>query len=485
MASVDVPPDRARRHPVPALGMALALGVLVALAGPGWATAAGPEASPAAVVTEPGTGPGGDTPSAEPTGPSPDPTTPPPTIDPPEETTPPPPTTTPPPPVTTAPQTPPPTTAAPTPATSRSTRPRTPPPPRPPASSAAPTTPLGVRITTGDVRLGPGYWNAASTVATLRVTVTHTGRTSERIRLSYRLPAGLTDAGTAGCAASGDRAYRCGEWTADAGDRFSTLVRVRVAGSAWRRMPLSGSVTVTASAPGVSGTARDSEGFAVLFPPGPPVPGITLQADEVAFDISGGASDLAVRLANTGAVDAAGRIDVVLPAGVSVPAPPAGCVTVDSTRTRCDLGTVPAGRRADLRLPVEATPEAQRDAPLAGAVVGRLDPRNGRTRQVQMSFRITAAAALVTPVAAGPLPTGSQGVLAVGSALPDPADRGSGRRTVMILIAASALLVVLALGLATTSLRRRLTEPLPEPSAVPGGDPRVGRGDAGPDIGRR
>ena len=59
-------------------------------------------------------------------------------------------------------------------------------------------------------------------------------------------------------------------------------------------MPLSGSVQVIADAPGVPGEATDDQGFAVLFPPGPPVPGITLAADEVAFDISGAASTLTV-----------------------------------------------------------------------------------------------------------------------------------------------------------------------------------------------
>ncbi|MGK5738157.1 hypothetical protein [Micromonospora sp. URMC 103] len=468
MASMDAPPrSRAWRYGVPLLGATLALGVLAAIAAvPGWATAAPGATGPVAMTTEPDTDPGGDTPSAEPTETDPEPTTPPPTIDPPEETTPPPTATTPAP-TTDAPETPAPTTAAPTPVTSTPTRPG-PPPPRPPAPGSAPAPkPLGVRVTTGDVRLTPAYWNAPSTVTTLRVTVTNTGTTAEEIRLSYTLPAGLTDAGTKGCAAAGGRAYRCGRWTAKAGARFSTLVRVRVAGDAWRRMPLSGSVAVTASAADANGTASDNEGFAVLFPPGPPVPGIALEADEVAFDISGSASELAVRLANTGTVDASGRVEVVLPAGVTAPAPPPGCATVDPTRTRCDLGAIPAGGRTGLRLPVEATPEAQRDAPLAGAVIGRLDPRNGRTRQVQMSFRITAAAALASPVAAAPAPTGSQGVLPADAALTDRGGSGSARRTVIILIAASALVVVLALWLATTSLRRRFTEPVAEPARVP------------------
>ncbi|GAB3946679.1 hypothetical protein GCM10027614_40600 [Micromonospora vulcania] len=240
---------------------------------------------------------------------------------------------------------------------------------------------------------------------------------------------------------------------------------MRVAGTAWRQMPLSGSVRVAASAPGVAGEATDDQGFAVLFPPGPPVPGISLAADEVGFDISGAASTLTVRLGNTGTVDAAGRVEVVLPAGVSVPVPPAGCVALDPTRTRCDAGAVPAGETAEVRLPVEATPQAQREAPLSGAVIGQLDPRSGPTRQVQMSFRITAAAALATPVASPPAPTGSQGVLPAGSAT-DHRGMTSVQRTAVILIAVSTLLVVLALVLATSSLRRRLTDRPTEPTTA-------------------
>ncbi|MBM0279445.1 hypothetical protein [Micromonospora tarensis] len=103
---------------------------------------------------------------------------------------------------------------------------------------------------------------------------------------------------------------------------------------------------------------------------------------------------------------------------------------------------------------------------MSGAVIGQLDPRSGPTRRMQMSFRITAAAALATPVVSPPAPTGSQGVLPPGST------RASGgitsvQRTAVILIGVSTLLVVLALTLATTSLRRRLAGPAPEPTPHP------------------
>ncbi|MEV4823937.1 hypothetical protein [Micromonospora sp. NPDC049274] len=477
MARVKVSPDRraAGRRPAPLLATSLTLGLLAALVGaPALASAAVPRTHPIAAVTESAPDPDPDpetSPAEEPT-PTEDPGGDPVPTHPAPETTAPPPETTPPP-QTTPPNVPPaPTTTAPAPA--GSTRPPTLGPPAPPVRPPAPggtqapaPSPLGVQVTTEDVTLPEAYWNAASTTTTLRVTVANTGTVAQRVRLSYTLPAGLSDAGTKGCVAAGGGAYRCGAWTAEAGVRFSSVVRLRVAGDAWERMPISGSVQVVADAPGMPGEAADDQGFAVLFPPGPPVPGIALAADEVAFDISGAASTLAVRLVNTGTVDAAGLVEVILPAGVSVPTPPVGCVVVEASRTRCDAGLLAAGETRELRLPVEATAQAQREAPLSGAVIGQLDPRNGATRRVQMSFRITAAAALATPVVSPPAPTGSQGVLPAGATTDDDGGMTSVQRTAVILIAVSALLVVLALTLATTSLRRRFGGSAAEPAAPP------------------
>ncbi|MEH0843295.1 hypothetical protein V6U81_13005 [Micromonospora sp. CPCC 205711] len=484
MPRSDVGPVRRamQRRTSSLVAASLAVGLTVGLAAaPGLATAA-PTVTRVAMEGVDETTPAGDpteetTPPVEPTTSEPDPTTAPPTLPPdPEPTTPAPnPTTAAPDPTApdeTAPATTAPATTAPAPEPTAPGGPGGPAGPGgvtlapPPGSGRQDAGQLGVRVTTRDVSLTPAYWNAASTVTTLRVTVSNTGTVPEQLRLRYTLPAGLTDAGTPGCLSSGDRHYRCGSWTAAPGAKFSTLIRIRVSGSAWRQMPLSGSVRVTATGPAGKGTAEDNEGFAVLFPPGPPVPGMTLAADEVAFDISGGPTELGVRLGNTGKVDAQGRVEIVLPAGVSVSNPPAGCVTAAPTRTRCDLGMLPAGRTATLLLPVAATPEAQREAPLAGAVIGRLDPRHGPAKQMQMTFRITAAAALTTPPVATPIPTGSQGVLAAAGRDSDDG-LSSVQRIATALIAISALLVVLALALATTSLRRRMSGTAPEPAASP------------------
>ncbi|MEH1015493.1 hypothetical protein V6U90_20560 [Micromonospora sp. CPCC 206060] len=415
-------------------------------------------AATALLTPDPVTDPAGD-PPVDPGG---NPADQPPPVDPPPgpEPTVPPPTETPTDPATTPPATP---TDSPTPEVPATGEPT---PPLPAPSSAAPlpgqsaTAPrpdrshLGVYVTTSDVTLAPSYWNSGDSRADLRVTVTNTGRTTESVRLAYTLPAGVTDAGTDGCSSQDGHRYRCGAWAAVAGARFSMRIRVRVDGDAWRRMPLNGSVQVTATAPGQSGQVSDSQGFAVLFPPGPPVPGMTLDADEVSFDITGASSVLDVELGNTGAVDATGAVEVVLPPGVTVDGSPAGCAPAGTDRTRCAVGTVTAGRHAHLRLPVSATPRAQRSAPLAGAVIGLLTPRAGAQKRMQMSFRIVAAAAAPALVAS-PAPTGSHGVLPGAVATAGDDGLSGAQQTAIALIVVSVLLVVLALVLATTSLRRR------------------------------
>jgi hypothetical protein len=322
---------------------------------------------------------------------------------------------------------------------------------------------LGVYVTTDDLALTPTYWNAvAGTTVDLRVTVTNTGQVEEAIGLSYQLPAGLTDAGTVGCLRTGS-VHRCTAWAVAAGTSFSTRLRIRVSGDAWQRMPVSGLVRATATAPGHPQLTpvTDEQGFAVLFPAGPPTAGVSLSASEVAFDISGAPAGLELRLGNTGQVDSTGTVEIVLPAGVTVPAPPGGCRAGTVGRTRCELGTVRAGSAGVVRLTLAADAETQRRAPLAGAVNAVLTPVTGKAKRVQMSFRIVAAAASVPAQSSdGVAPTSSQGVLA--GARPGAIDGpNSTRLTAVGLIVLSVLLVVLALGLATVSLRRRseVTDP--------------------------
>lgn len=459
----------------------LAAALVAALAVPATAlavtatpVAAGPTAlaaSPTAVATSPSS-PG----PSEPPPTEPPPTEPPPTEPPPTE--PPPPTMTP---TWTTPSATPPSTK------SRVDRPE-PPADRPatnapggpmPPSSAwppgqqGPVRPgqprLGVFVSTSDVNLPLAYWNSPATVTELRVTVENTGSVAERVQLGYTLPAGLTDVGTRGCNSIGGSSYRCEGWTVAAGARWSTRITVRVAGEAWKSMPLNGSVQVTATAPDHpdAGEVHDDQGFAVLFPAGPPVAGMTLSASEVVFDASGQPSWLQVRLGNTDKMNATGRMEIILPEGVTVSAPPAGCRATAAERTACDLSLIRAGRTAQVRLPINATAEAQRQAPLSGAVIATLTPRAGGVKRMQMSFRITAAAAMSTPPAENPAATGAEAVLPAANG--SSGGRGDGvQRLAISLIAVSALLVVLALTLAVTSLRRRLAdEPPPAPLSTP------------------
>ncbi len=111
-------------------------------------------------------------------------------------------------------------------------------------------------------------------------------------------------------------------------------------------------------------------------------------------------------------------------------------------------------------LPLKATTEAQRLAPLSGAVFGMLTS-GGRTKQVQMSFRITAAAATATPAAtpSGAVgPTASQGVIGGFAPVSDSIGLTGVQKTALALVVVSVLLVVLAITLATTSLRRRIED---------------------------
>ncbi|HEX2770874.1 MAG TPA: hypothetical protein VHN18_00405 [Micromonosporaceae bacterium] len=456
----------------------LAAALAAALAVPAMAlavTAAPVTAGPTAIAASPtvgATSPGGPSPSQPPPA-TPSPTTPPPTEPPPTEPPPtePPPTT---PRFTRSPVDPAEPPAHPTDphATNAPAGPMPPPSARPPGRQG-PVRPgqprLGVFVSTSDVNLPLAYWNSPATVTELLVTVENTGSVAERVQLSYTLPAGLTDAGTRGCSSIGGSSYRCEGWTVDAGTRWSTRITVRVAREAWKSMPLNGSVQVTATAPNYpdAGDVHDDQGFAVLFPAGPPIAGMTLSADEVVFDVSGRPSWLQVRLGNTDRTDATGRVEIILPEGVTVSAPPAGCRALAAERTACDLSLVRAGRTAHVRLPISATAEAQRRATLSGAVIATLTPRAGAVKRMQMSFRITAAAAMSTPSAESPAATGAQGVVAAANG--SSGGRGNGvQRLAISLIAVSVLLVVLALTLAVTSLRRRLAdEPPPAPLSAP------------------
>ena len=108
-------------------------------------------------------------------------------------------------------------------------------------------------------------------------------------------------------------------------------------------------------------------------------------------------------------------------------------------------------------MPLIATIEAQRAAPLSGAVFGTLTA-HGAPKRVQMSFLITAVESAGT---AAPAPPDAAAGGPVGAFAPVAAiERGmSGvQKTALALVVVSVLLVVLALVLAVTSLRRRIED---------------------------
>jgi hypothetical protein len=343
----------------------------------------------------------------------------------------------------------------PPPSTTPPVRPSTIRPPGQPGPAVPGQPRLGAYVTTGDIRLGTAYWHTRSTTTELRVDVANTGQAAARFALLYTLPDGVTDAGTAGCAPAGGQSYRCSAWTARAGAGWSMRIKVRVDGDAWERMPLMGSVQVTASAPGL-GEVHDNQGFAVLFPPGPPTAGISLVATEVNFPSADQAATLQVQLRNTGSATASGEIEVVLPGGVSVEGPVDDCAPV-AGRTRCLLGRIGPGKIRQVTLPLIATIEAQRAAPLSGAVFGTLTA-HGKPKRVQMSFLITAVESAGT---AAPAPPDAASGRPVGAFAPVAAtERGMTgvQKTALALVVVSVMLVVLALVLAVTSLRRRIED---------------------------
>jgi hypothetical protein len=185
-----------------------------------------------------------------------------------------------------------------------------------------------------------------------------------------------------------------------------------------------------------------------------PFAGLALSASDVVFASGGQPAWLWVRLSNTGAADATGRVEIILPEGVTVDAPPAGCRATGNGRTACEFSRVRPGRTADVHLRIDATLEAQGRAPLVGAVVAALTPRSGGVKRMQVSFRITA----ISAVLAEDLANGAGGALAGGNGSSD--DHGAGvRRLAIGLIVVSGLLVVLALALAMRSVRRLGEEP--------------------------
>lgn len=309
--------------------------------------------------------------------------------------------------------------------------------------SDPPPPPPGVAVTAEDIPVGSGYWQGAAETYRLTARVRNTGVPPVTADTRVTLPAGVKLAGSAagaGCIADG-LAVLC---SIPPRSTVTITVDVRVAPGLWRDPP-SGTVQVRATAgtgstePG-GRTATDEATFGLDFPPGPPTPGIDLgvsdpflPADPRNPRTSTEPATLEVRLANTGAVQAEGTVDVVTPPGVELATVPAECVTrlhVSAERERCQVGRVPAGQRLTLVFTLLVTRAARAEAPLLGSVHGTLTPAGQDPAVRQASYSV-----IVTPRPDeradrtgddAPDVTVAQPRRGAGIGGPDPADARSG-----------------------------------------------------------
>jgi hypothetical protein len=265
-----------------------------------------------------------------------------------------------------------------------------PPPPPPPVP--------GVKVDAADLTLSPSYWQGPGTRGTVVVRVTNTGDSPESVTLTYTLPPGVHDAGTpCPCTA-----------TLKAGDVWTVDVLLAVDPDAWRRAPLAGiavAVATVVSRPDLG--ARDQDGYSIVLPPGPPVPGVLLVASDIFLPSIAPARQetaaLRVKLANTGSVPVSAAIELITPDGVTIASFPPGCLShtrVAAHRDRCELGRLDPGTDRTLAFNLSISALARGEAPISGAVHGYVTPSGQDTVEVQMGYRIIVPA----PAGQSPVP---------------------------------------------------------------------------------
>jgi hypothetical protein len=308
------------------------------------------------------------------------------------------------------------------------------------ASASTPPPPPAPRVAVSaqDVPVTDGYWQGAAETYPLSVSVRNPGVPPIDAITQVFLPVGVRRAGLTapGCTADG-LSIDC---PIAPGSAVTIIVDVIVAPGLWRDPPL-GTVRTKATGAGPGADTRTASAettFGLDFPPGPPTPGIDLSvsdpflpADPVDPTAGTETSTLEIRLANTGAVQADGAVDVVTAAGVGIATVPAQCVTrirLSPDRERCELGRIPAGQRVTLEFGLVVTRAARAEAPLLGSVHGALTPAGQDTVTVVASYRV-----LITnrPVdATGPGTDGDPAVTVAkppnGTGIDGTADRGRG-----------------------------------------------------------
>ncbi len=343
----------------------------------------------------------------------------------------------------------------------------------------------GIKIGASVADLTDDYWNGATSTS-MTIYLTNTGNIDEQAHVTYGLPNGVTDRGSPDCS------HGVCDVTVTAGASGVLLkVNLTVSPQAWKQAPLRAGVSVHATADGGL-TASDSTTWDVNFPPGPPVNGLTLTAEDVPLGspLSTG-GQLVAHFTNTGAVAGNGELQVVTPAGVAVTGFPADCVShrqVSANTQSCQLGSVAAGTAHRVAFVLTISAAARADAPVVGVLRASLSPVGLDPVTTQTSWQITAAPHSPGAVAAqGVLPSPSPTPSATTSPTPDATDgpldvvTGYASAAVQvvgwrIVVTSMVMLILVLLGL-TLGLRRRRFRPVPLfPAPLPAG-PRPDRAD--------
>ncbi len=348
-----------------------------------------------------------------------------------------------------------------------------PPPPPPPTRSAPPMSipTAAIDVAVDDIAVGSDYWSGV-TSQWLVYRVTNTGNGTESGTVTVTLPPAVSAAAPAGCTRSG-AGLTCSFHSLHAGASTDWHTVVNVAADAWESAPIAGTVKARAQLSTRAGTltAQDTAGFSVLFPPGPPTPGIRLSVSDVTVAETRD-GDLTVQLTNTGSVPARGAVELAAPSGVRVTKTPAVCSPTSTTaagRLRCDLAPLESGQRLTMVFTIGLDGGALVDRTPAGMVHGELTPSGQATISTQSSFRLLLPADALTAAATAGVEDASPGDRArtVGVEKAEPAfDLGGGLAIIPII---GGLLALLIAGAVTTVLllRDRQKDTTGSPTAIP------------------
>jgi hypothetical protein len=349
----------------------------------------------------------------------------------------------------------------------------------PPPQAAPPVSLPGVRVNASDLVLTDSYWQGSGGRGDITITVRNTGTGLGSTEVTFTLPTGVRDAGS-GCAAAGAGRHTCASSVA-VGAVWRLRVPVTVDADAWRRAPLRGTATATATVAGnVGAVDRDSAGFAVVLPPGPPTASVALSVQDLSLPANATAGALSVRLANTGPVPANAVLELLTPDGVEVTGFPAECAgreRLTASRQRCDLGRVEPGQARALRFELTVSPAARSDAAggttLTGGVHAYATPVGQDTAATQAAYRIVLAAARpsASPSAGASqtaAPLEHKAAYPAGGGAPEPLSRTEilGRRLAVLPIVGTVVGLVVVVGaVVVLSIRRRLRDD-PAPPVV-------------------